>query len=189
MWAVDESGPLAQTAQVNGRPVVVGHELWIYSEDGVYRLDPEALAAELLYALPTATSWWGDALALPGGGVLVAHTDAFDRRLIALDADGALRWQRSYAAIVHGEQQLLLLDGRVYVVLERDVGEASEMSVFALDMDSAELTRVFNGGTRQLQPDDTWTVALDGDYMLISVGGGSMIALDPGVALEAVLQE
>jgi len=189
LWAVDESGPRAQSAQVNGRPVVVGDQFWVYSEEGVYRLDPETLAAELLYALPKAILWWGDMLALPDGGVLVAHADAFDRRLIALDADGALRWQRSYKAIVRGQQQLLLLDGRVHMVLEHDSSRSSEVSVFAIDVDSAELARIFTGGTRQPQPDDTWAFALDDGRMLINVGGGNMVALDPGVALEALLQE
>jgi outer membrane protein assembly factor BamB len=187
MWAVDESGPLAETAQVNGRPVIVGDQLWVYSGDGIYRLDPETLAAGLLYALPDVILWWGDIVALPDGGVLVAHTDAFDKRLIALDADGALRWQRSYAAIVRGQQHLLQLDGRVYLVVQSDTGRSSEVSVFAIDMHSAEFTRIFTGGTLQPRPNDTWVFALDDGRMLLNIGGGSMVALDPGVALEAVL--
>jgi murein DD-endopeptidase MepM/ murein hydrolase activator NlpD len=187
MWTVTASGPpLAWPVQIEGHPVVVGDQVWVYHENGIYRLDTETFSAELLYALPKAIFWWGDIVALSDGGVLVAHADAFDRRLIVLNADGTLRWERSYAQLGWGQQQLLTLDGRAYLLSQESTTSYSDVSLLAIDLDSARLTRIFSGGTRYPLASDTWASALDDGRILLNIGGGYMIALDPQLAFEAV---
>jgi outer membrane protein assembly factor BamB len=187
MWIVDRSGPRAWAAQVSGYLAVAGDWVWVYDANGIYRLDLETPSAELVYALPTGLLRRADGVALPDGGVLVAHPDAFDKRLIVLNADGTLRWQRSYAEAVHGQQaHLVIIDGRVYLVSQRLTSSSSEVSVFAIDLDSAELTRVFTAGSRDPLPEDTWALPIGDSRILINVGGGHMVALDPLPAFEAV---
>jgi hypothetical protein len=186
MWTLTQAGPLAWPEQINGRPVIVGDQAWVYNADGIYRLDLETLSAELLYALPQAILAWSDIVALPEGGVLVAHADAFDRRLIALHGDGTLRWQRSYARVIRGQQSLAALGERVYLLAQDETSSSSQVTLLAIDVDTARLTRIFTGGTRRPLSRDTWVFAVDNDHILLNVGGGHTVALDVAAALELI---
>jgi murein DD-endopeptidase MepM/ murein hydrolase activator NlpD len=186
LWAISESGPIAWAAQKSGRPLVVGDQVYVYDAEGIYLLNPETLAAELLYALPYGSLWLSDMIALPDGGLLVAHTDRFDKRLIALDPDGRLRWQRSFSGIARGQQNLLVLDERAYLVAQDATGSFIEVSVFSIDLDSAELIRIFTLGSRDPLLEDTWAFTIEDNRILINIGGSSMAAFDPRLAIEIV---
>lgn len=186
LWTIDESGPTAWAAQISGLPVISGDGLFVYDQEGVYRLDPETRSAELLYALPRASPELGDMVALPDGGLLLAHTDWYDRRLIALDNDGTLRWQRSFSDVAPGQPRLHLLDSQPYMLLQNDTAYATDIAIFAIEMDRAELTHIFTGGTRTPRPQDTSAFAIDNDRLLLNIGGGSMVALDAQLAIDAV---
>ncbi|NIR02163.1 MAG: PQQ-binding-like beta-propeller repeat protein, partial [Gemmatimonadales bacterium] len=162
VWSVDRSGPMAWQAPVTGRVVVAGEGIFLYATDGIYRLDPETLDIERLYAFPRGFPSSGDIVALPDGGLLVAHQDAYDRRLIALNKDGTLRWERSVSGILRGWQRLLILGGRPFLVSQNYTSAASdEISVFAIDLDSTELTRLFTAGSRSVLPGSTSAFVVD----------------------------
>ncbi|MCK4832167.1 MAG: peptidoglycan DD-metalloendopeptidase family protein [Anaerolineales bacterium] len=117
VWSVGEAGPVGWAAGVTGRVASAANRLTIYGREGIFRLDPETREAELLYVLPTAFPDVGDMVALPDGRLLVAHTDLRDRRLIMLNADGSLRWERSYRNASQGEPHLQVVNGRIYLLL------------------------------------------------------------------------
>jgi hypothetical protein len=111
--------------------------------------------------------------------------------LIALNEDGTLRWERSYADILRGQQRFLMLDGRPYLVSENNRSSLSDaISVYAIDMKDAELVRIFAGffagGSRGFVSGSTPAFVIGDDRMLINVGGGRLVMLDPRAALEAV---
>ena len=174
-WVVMGAAPITLATPISGKPVIVGGQVWVYASDGIYRLDAATQTAELLYALPHAFLERGDVAALPDGGVLVAHTDVFDGRLIALNGDGSLRWQRSFAAAASGEQRLLVQGARVWLVSQMDSGITREVTVFAMNGDGTGLTRLFVGGARAELLHDTWT-AVSGEYLLIHIGDGLVVA-------------
>ena len=155
-------------------------QIFVYDLDGVYRLNPDTLTAELLYALPRAFSTLGHAVALPDGGLLVAHLDLSDKRLIALNADGTLRWERSISRIVLGLPRLFVIDDNVYGVLR-------DGDVVSIDAASGEVRRIFDVGTRDPLPGETWAFASGADRILIDYRGGSIVAFDPQIALDAML--
>jgi outer membrane protein assembly factor BamB len=193
LWTADEAGPMAWMAPTSGYLVVVDDKILMYGENGVYRLNPETLSVDLLYALPKGFIERGRMVTLSDGGLLLTHADAFDRRLIALNADGTLRWQRSYARTVQGyEHDLLVLDGRPYLVSYHRVAASSEVSVFAIDVNRARLVRIFVGAGRIVRPEYRGVCAIGDGILLLSVGSGvesgSIIAIDTQLALEAVLQ-
>jgi murein DD-endopeptidase MepM/ murein hydrolase activator NlpD len=189
VWTIDEARPAAWGAHVGGRPFLGDGKLYVYDPEGVYRLDPETRSAELVYGLPRAYPGPGDMLALPGGGLLVAHGDRYDRRLIALNADGTLRWQRSYAGLPIGQPQLLMLGRRPYLVLRNDTVSATTLTVFAIDLERPALTRISSAaGPRASRPADTAALALDPDGLLVNLGGGGMVAIDPPASGPAARQ-
>jgi hypothetical protein len=180
LWSVDESGPSAWDVAVAGHLVVSGDVSYVYAEDGVYRLDPTARCAELVYALPPGDLEDGDIAPLPAGGLLAVHVDKYDKRLIALNPDGSLRWERSIAAFSPERARLLMFDGQMYVALQRDARESNLVMLFLIDTDSAELSYLFTGGSRRnSSPADTWAGAIGDEYILLNIGGGRLVALDP----------
>ncbi len=186
LWTVDEGGPSPWGIELGGRLTGQGDQLWLYSADGIYRLDVPTLSATLLVELPQGLSGSGDIIALPGGGALVAHRDRADRRLIVLEPDGSVRWQRSYAGLVEGNLSLLLLDKTVFVAADQVANGNGEVAIYALDLEEAALTHLFTGGTRLAIPEFTQVLPAGEDRILINIGGGSMVLLDPQAALEAV---
>ncbi len=189
VWSVDQAGPIAWNAPIGGRPVISGDQIFVYAADGVYRLNSETLSAERLYALPRASTSSGDIVALPDGGVLVAHQDVYDRRLIALNDDGTLRWERSYSDILRGPQHLLMLGGRAFLVAESSTTSRSNtISVYSIDLNSAELARIFTAGSRDYMSGPVSALAVGDDRILINVGGGRLVMLDTRLVLEAVSQ-
>jgi hypothetical protein len=190
VWTIDQSGPLAWQAPISGRPVVVGDRIFVYATDGIYCLNPETLSAELLYALPRGSPSLGDIVALPDGGLLVAHQDIYDRRLILLNGDGTVRWERSYSGLLQGQQRLLMLDRRPFLVSQNYTTFSSdEISIFSIDLKGAELARIFTGGTRDPVPGHTSAFAIGDDRILINIGGSRMVVLDTQLAMEAISQE
>jgi hypothetical protein len=193
LWTVGETGPMVVATVAGGHLASVGDQIYVYSEQGVHRLDPKTLSAHLWYALPKGRLEEGSMVTLPGGGVLLTHADAYDRRLIALDADGTLSWQRSYARSAHGrEHRLVMLDGCPYLVSHQRAAALNEVSVFLVGTDQARLTQIFATTGRNPRPDDTWVSVAAHGRLLLSIssglGGGSVVALDVQSALEAVLQ-
>ena len=129
----------------------------------------------------------GQITALPDGGVLVAHTDARDQRLLALDAAGNLRWERSVAAELESVLQLLVVDGQPYLIAEKRHTAITAISLFALDMETAVLTHLFAGGTQSGGINSTWAEAV-GSGLLLNIDQGHLLAFDPETAVAVVSQ-
>jgi hypothetical protein len=62
------------------------------------------------------------------------------------------------------------------------------MSVFAIDLNSAQLARIFTAGNRGSIPGPASAFAVGDDRILLDVGGSRLVMLDTGLALEAVSQ-
>lgn len=185
LWAAAETGVTTWDMQTNGWPVIVGEQIWIYDKRGVYRLNPATPALELLYPLPVSYFRLGARVALPDGGLLLAHPDSSDQRLIALNPDGTLRWQRSYAGSIQGQPHLLLLDGQPYLVAQTATAlpqdhtfyTSSGVTLFHINLSTAELTRLFTGATRRPVPEFTAVTPVGDHHLLINLGGASLTLL------------
>ncbi len=161
--------------------------MWFHDLNGVFRLDAESQSSKLVYPLPSSYIDLGDMIALPDGGLLLAHRDRFDERIIALDPSGRVRWERSYAGLVQGEVSLLEVDGRVYLMSQGRANAAGEVSLYAIDLERDELRHIFRGGSRAPVPVYTWATAAGDGLIVINIGGGSLALLDPLAADEAAL--
>lgn len=186
LWRLDGERPLA-IAALSGKLALTAGRLWLYSANGVYWLDTteDAATPELLLPLPTGTLSRGDVVALPTGGALLAHSDGFDRRLILLDANGRLVWERSFAGQLVGEQRLVVWGDRPYLVSQLGSGAAGGLNVYAVDLTAATLTHIFSGGSRTPYAPDMWATAV-ADGLLLNVGGGPMGLLQPDMALAMI---
>jgi outer membrane protein assembly factor BamB len=189
VWSIDPSGPVAWNAPISGRLVVANGRVFLYAADGIYALDAGTLSAQRPYPLPRGFRNSGDIVALPDGGLLVAHQDLYDGRLIALNADGTVRWERSYAHAVQGDPQLLMLDGGPFLVVNSGATSArGKLTILAVDLDSAELTRIFTAGSLDSRTETGVASAVGDHHILLNLGAGHLVLLDTQLALEAASQ-
>jgi outer membrane protein assembly factor BamB len=175
---LDRSGHLIWAARVGGRPVVAGDQVFIYNPDGVYRLNPETLRADLLLALDPSTFEIGRAVATAEGGLIVAHRSSLDRRLIALNADGTLRWDRSVEALGRGLPRLLTLGGEVYAM-------TIDGDVLSIDTTSGDARAVFDGGSGTRLEGEGWAFATADGRLLFDFRSGDIIGLNLPIAFKA----
>jgi hypothetical protein len=187
-WFIGQSYPPLRSTALTGYPLVSGDRIWLYAEDGLYQLDPTRATPELLYALPPAYLLQSHLTALPDGGVMLAQFDRDDQRLIALQADGAVRWERSYRALAADEIQLVTNGDQVYLIVAAGSGSVQTLSLYGVDLATAELTLLFQGGTRSALPTGNWVTAADNGRLLINIGGGHMLVLDPAEAQQALAE-
>lgn len=181
LWQIDGAGIEAWQGVASGQVVAAANHLWLYTRDMLYRLDTAARTAEPIYALPPGLLSLSDALALPDGGLLLAHADPSDRRLLLFNSDGSLRWERSYEGLVAGAVHLQQVGNQHYLVAQDDQSSTSHHYVYALDLERAELTHLFTGGTRSPQPNDTWIISTP-TGLLMNIGGGNLVTLSlPGL--------
>ncbi len=186
IWVLDESGAVEWIEGLNGRVLSGGNQIWIYEDEGIYRLNQESKVAELIYALPRSFLGLGDAVALPDGRLLLAHRDRFDQRLLLFNVDGTVNWQRSYRDAILGQPSFFVLDNQVYLASHNNAPSFSELKVYAVDLENSRLTHIFTGGTRSPVPADTWIIETSYKLALINMGGGDMAAFDPRTAYEMI---
>ena len=176
---LDRSGHLIWAARAAGRPAASGDQIFIYNPTGVYRLNPEKFRTDLLVPLDPGAVETGDIVALPDGGVLVAHRGLITQRLIALNADGTLRWDRSTLGIGRAPPQLIVSGGRLYAF-------TAEGDVLLIGLSDGEAWRVFESGNGTRLNGENWALIMAGDRVLLDFRGGMIVAVDPQAAVEAV---
>jgi outer membrane protein assembly factor BamB len=188
IWKVDDGGAARWTDAISGQKVVASDHPFVYVEDGIYRIDLDSRSTELFFDLPSGFPRSGDLAELPGGGVLVAHLDLDDKRLIAIDADGSLRWERSIAGLDSLSVELLTLEDEVFMLIQFEIGASTGVDLFHVDTSEGELVRIFSGGTRS-SGSNLPGITAEGDSLLVTIPGVGVSVLDPQLALETVLDQ
>jgi hypothetical protein len=86
------------------------------------------------------------------------------------------------------EIQLVTNGDQVYLIVAAGSGSVQTLSLYGVDLTTAELTLLFQGGTRSALPTGNWVTAADNGRLLINIGGGHMLALDPAEAQQALAE-
>jgi murein DD-endopeptidase MepM/ murein hydrolase activator NlpD len=189
LWAAGESSPYLLAAGLSGLPVSSSRNGYLYDLEGIYLWEGDAAQPEKLLALPQAFPALGDLIVLPGGDLLLAHMDRADRRLIALGLDGNLRWERSVAALPAGDLRLTLIQDAAYLLVDDSTSPSHQIYVYAIGLADGELFHLFTGGTRAALAGEVWFYASETGQLIIHLGGGSLVALDPAMARAALSPE
>ncbi len=186
IYSLSAAGLDPWSAEMSGQPAIIGDQIWLYANEGIYQLDPVAKVADLLYQLPPSYLGLGSIVALPEGGALLAHRERSDNRLLTFNPDGTIRWQRSIADLGAGESHLLLHDERPYLLVQSGNNVDSQLKLYAVDIENSTLRHIFTGGTRTPLDGGNWIISLGGDLVLINVGGGSLAALNTDTAVSQI---
>jgi outer membrane protein assembly factor BamB len=186
LWMIQSSEPPELLSSIGGKVASSDNFLWIYNNEGISALKESSSSPEMLHSLPTAYPSLGDMTIIPDGGLLLVHTDIYDRRLLVFDQGGTLLWERSFSAVLPLQPTLLELGGVPYLIAHTASSQKSKVTVFSLDLEDANLVRIFEGGSRGTYSRATWVVKIDDDKILINIGGSQLILLDTTLAGEAV---
>ncbi len=187
-WLMGREGA-TRLAALSGYPAFAGGQWWLLTADGLYRL-PKDGAPEQVYALPPGRLPASDLIALPDGGLLLAHSEPSGGRLIALNGDGSRRWERGLVGLPSGELGLTAVGDQLYLAVQT-TGAAFELRLYALagvegGGETDVLQHIFTGGTRNWTWGDAWVTAV-GSVLVVNPGGGALLALDPAAALALVV--
>jgi outer membrane protein assembly factor BamB len=188
IWVIDEQQAVRWTDAISGQKVVASDHPFIYVEDGIYDIDLDSRSTELFFDLPSGFPSSGDLAELPGGGVLVVHLDADDKRLIAIDANGLMFWERSISELDSRAVELVTMGDEVYMLIQFTVGSSTGVDLFHVDTEDGELVRIFSGGTRSSGSNPP-RITVAEDSLLIDIPGVGISSLDPRAALQAVLDQ
>lgn len=186
LWRISDSQRPHLFAEIPGQALSLDGEVLIYSQEGIYMLDPEDGLLRPVYPLTNAYPDLGSALKISDEQVLIAHEDRYDRRLILFDVEGNLLWERSYELVGNGQPYLLSLDSGPVLLTQKVSSRFETISLLSLDPASAEVRSIFEGGPVALYPTSAWAQVIDGERLLINLTGSWMVMLDAQEAVAAV---
>lgn len=187
-WTADAGGMAAWGSSTAGERVAASAQPYLYADDGIYRLDMELQTAKMFFPLPEGFARLGDLADLPDGGLLAVHRDLDDTRLLAIEPDGSLRWERSIRALEARGVELLELDGQALLLVQRESGGSVEIEIFAIGQEDGALLRVFSAGSRN-RAGAPIVLAAEEDMLLIGIEGVGYAAWAPQTAIETVMEQ
>lgn len=186
MWQATEEGAAPWDWGINGKLVTAGETVYLYSEDGLYRLDIEKQTGVKVVPLPRGKPNLGNIIPLSDGGLLLFHVDSNDRRLIALNPDLTLRWERSIKGFTLGELKLAIQGELGYLLWSHSTSGGNQVNLYAINLESAELIHILVGGTRVSYSRQNWLVPVGENLLFVNIGMGPLGMFDPLEALNIV---
>jgi len=110
--------------------------------------------------------------------------DRDDRKMIAINPDGEIEWERSYASLMDGTPYLLQISRRIYILNEQTLSSNREITIYEVFPDKGELEKAFIGGSRRANAGYTWFYYDDTGEMVLIIGSGSLVGLNLAFSAE-----
>jgi murein DD-endopeptidase MepM/ murein hydrolase activator NlpD len=183
-WTLDAAGAWRWMPDMGGPLAISGDRVYVYDQAGIYRLNLDDRTADLLYPLSLRFMSSGDMVALPDGGLLIAHRDLADQRLLLLEQDGSLRWERSLSRAVNGEMLFVSAGQRLYLLARHRQESTEQLSLYDLNPLTAALTLIFVDGPRAAVRSEYPALTTTDGQMLFTVGTGRLVLFDAGQAVD-----
>ena len=177
VWSIDREGPAQWTRAAGEQYTVNGDQIWGFDAGTVYQLQPGTRSVVEVASLPAASPGIEAILPLPDERLLLAYRDRSDRRLLLLDSDGALIWDRSFASLGAATPSLLLAGNQPLLLMQNATRAGTRVDLYTIDVAGESLTRIFSGGGPVAsRPATAWS---DGtDRVFLAIPDGSILALD-----------
>jgi len=186
LWTANSEGANSWSWGLRGKLVNASGQVYLYAEDGLYNLDIEQQTGNKVVPLPRGTPNLGDLVPLSNGGLLFIHVDGHDRRLIALNSDTSVRWERSIINFALGKLKLAVQGESSYLLWSHSTATGNQVNLYAINLDSAELTHILVGGSRVSYSRQNWLIPTGEDLLFVNIGMGPLGMFDPLTALAAI---
>jgi hypothetical protein len=174
VWETGLSGELAATEEA----------VYLYAQDGLYHLDVNEKSWTRILELRDGNPNMGTIEPIADGGLILVHSDAYDRRLLRFDAQGKEVWERSLRQLPRGQWQLRSIGRMVYLLISHSSLSGTTADLYHVDPATASLTHILRSGSHHAYTRNTWMQPMNEGFLLINVGGGSLAGYDPLMALE-----
>ena len=181
VYSLSQAGQLTVLARITGKPIVAADSIFVYQPSGIYRLEPEAQRAHLIYPLDAGVVATSDGIGLADGTLVISHRGAFDQRLIWIGPEGSVAWDRSVARIGRQPPKLFRAAGRAYAL-------TADGDILYIDPLGGDARRVFEAGNGARLAGSAWVLPTAEDRIVLDFRGGMLVALDLRLALEATAQ-
>jgi murein DD-endopeptidase MepM/ murein hydrolase activator NlpD len=175
LYRIDAAGVITPVAALGGQLAAMADRLFVYGPTALYRLSETPTLLKLFDRLLYND---GSLLTTQNGGLLLAHHGLTDVRLIALQADGSVRWERSIQKLTRGSPQLVAVGKAVYALTQ-------EGDVWWIDQRSGEAQRVLDGERLDNLPGPVRVFTTSRGNLIFDFRGGRLVALDPRAAVLA----
>ena len=169
LYRLDPAGVITPVAALGGQLAAVADHLFVYGPTALYQLSE---TPTLLKEFDRMLYNDGSMLATLDGSLLLAHHGLRDVRLIALEPDGSLRWERSLQPLTQGAPQLVAIRDEVYAV-------TVEGDVWWIDQRSGEAQRVLDGERLENLPGPARVFTTSRGSLIFDFRGGRLVAFDP----------
>ncbi len=186
IWSATESSMTAWDLKINGKLSVSRDILYLYGESGLYRLNPMDQTAVLVKEFSRINLQSIELIARPEGGLLLTRNGLVDRRIMAIDNDGRLIWERSTTALPRGELRIFSLDETPYLLNYYSGARGIQVDMYAINQEANTLIHILTGGSRQAYVRDIWWMPINQDELLVNIGGGTLAAFSPKAALQVI---
>ena len=178
LWTADLDSAEAWDWPITGIVTVSGENLYIYAEDGLYSANIENDNNTLLHSFFGTNLDQGAIAPVRDGGLVVLHTNAYDRRLLLFDETGRLVWERSIKELLRGQWQLYSRDDEVYLLHIYSSYAGTTVDIYAIGLDSAAFTHILSSGSRRAFVRNTWIRSMGEGLWLLNTDGGPIGAFD-----------
>jgi murein DD-endopeptidase MepM/ murein hydrolase activator NlpD len=175
LYRLDQAGVITPVAALGGQLAASAKHLFVYGPTALYQL---SATPTLLKQFDRMLYNDGSLLTTADGGLLISHHGLSDVRLIALGADGSLRWERSLQPLTQGAPQLVAIRDEVYAVTQ-------EGDVWWIDQRSGEAQQVLDGTRLNNLSGLVRAFATSRGNLIVDFRGGRIVALDPQAAVMA----
>ncbi len=181
IWQIPWRGAPESVIDFTGKLQASGQRVWVYGETGLHylNLNDQTPNLQTVATYDEINLGRSSLTALGNGNVLLAHVDGNDQRLIVYDTENRRTWERSLRDLGRSNFTLANLMGSPYLVSESAASASSDLSLYELDIETDQLTKILEAGTRFAYPIDSWLYPLDTDSFLVNTGGGPMTLFDP----------
>jgi hypothetical protein len=117
-------------------------------------------------------------ITLDNGEILLAHMDRDDRKLILINTNGEVEWERSYASLLDGTLKLMQISRLIFILNEQTLSNNRVITIYEVIPEKGELEKVFIGGSRRANAGYTWYHYNDTGEMVVNIGGSSLVGLN-----------
>jgi murein DD-endopeptidase MepM/ murein hydrolase activator NlpD len=178
LWIVNEQGAQVWQVDLRGLLFEIDGQVFLYAQDGFYRLDLEERSVELLFSWHSAHLGQAVALRVGGSSILLTHADLYDQRLILIQADGQLILERSLANLNADRMITMECAGDHWLLTEEELNSSVKVGLHRINP-AGELTELFRSYTRERFQSSSYLICSpDESALLLNLGGQRQLSID-----------
>jgi outer membrane protein assembly factor BamB len=174
--------------KTTGLVTTLGENLFLYAEDGFYRVDLFSQTGVLLKGFDGTILDQCAITPAEDHGLVLIHTNGHDRRLLLINPTGKVVWERSINNLSRGQWQLFSDRDAVYLKHTHSSYSISTVDIYTIDLETGGLTHIIRTSSRRAFSRDTWIHPMGDGIWLLNTDGGPLGAFDLYAAYQRITQ-